>query len=550
MERSILERRVTIFALALAVLLCLCGCSSSNSAGQASNSASDQTVGDTSRFLRIASSEPFTTDPQCTDDYYDIALNVFDRLVEVQANEDGTNSFVPSLADSWEISDDGTVYTFHLHEGVKFSNGSPLTSSDVEYTVIRSLTYPDSQVDDVAEYVVGADELVEGETDKLEGFQAIDDHNFTITLTTPYAEFLALLSIPAFSILDEDATSAAGSDFGIDPSVTVGTGPFVFKEWTPGERIVLTANQDCWSGAPSCAGVIEQFVADAEAKRLMFENGELDILDLEDLGSDAEYFMRGDAYQGQLSHGNRVGLSFIGLNESIEPLNDVRVRHALQLALDRKALLMGVYGGRGALENGLYPHGLIGFNPDLPEIPYDPQAAASLLAEAGYPDGFDLQITVDKEVLNFRETATLVASMWEKVGVRTTVTMLDKDEFLELRKDGKVACYPGKFSVDYNDPDSIIYIFFGSVEDSRARSLCYTDEEVIDRVNEACFIADEDERLAEYRDLERKVVQEDCALIPLFSNEHYFAVSDRTKNFKVSWNGWTNTQYRDIVIED
>lgn len=127
--------------------------------------------------------------------------------------------------------------------------------------------------------------------------------------------------------------------------------------------------------------------------------------------------------------------------------------------------------------------------------------------------------------------------------------MLEKDEFSQLRRDGKIACYASRFSVDYNDPDAIIYVFFGDLDNARSRSLCYDNADVIRRVEAACGIIDEAARLAEYRELERVIVQDDCAWIPLFSNQHYFIVNKRVKNFRVSWNGWTNTQYRDIVIE-
>ena len=541
----------SVLALFTAVMLCISGCASASGTGGTDRAASGKDAADTSRYLRITGTEPDTADPQCTASYYNVPLNVFDRLVEVQVDDDGNSSFVPSLADSWEISDDGLVYTFHLHEGVTFSNGSPLTSSDVEYTLIRAITWPDSQAGDIGEYIVGGEELRDGKTRKLEGFRSLSDLDFTITLIDPYAAFLALLSIPQYSILDQETTEAAGDRFGKDPEVTVGTGPFVFREWNPGKEMILAANPDCWSGAPGCDGIFMHFVMDAEAKRLMFEEGELDILDLEDLGIDAEYFIRGDIYQDRLCHGRRVGLTYIALNESVKPLNDVRVRRALQLALDRSAILMNVYGGRGILENGIYPHGLIGFNPDLPEIPYDPKEAAALLAKAGYSDGFDLEITVDDVSSYYSgEILELAASMWEKIGVRTTVKTVDENTFLELRRNSQIACYASRFSVDYNDPDAMIYLFFGTEEGTRSRSLCYGREDIIDRVFNACSIVSDEERLQEYRDLERIIAQEDCAWIPLFSNDHYFIVNERVRNFRVSWNGWSDTQYRNVVIED
>ncbi len=544
-------KRKTLSLLLLTVLLVLSGCSSvTQPLPETSRSAASDDL-NTSRFLRITNEEPDTADPQCTEKFYDIALNVFDRLVETRADENGTCYFAPSLADSWEISADGLVYTFHLHEGVTFSNGSPLTSSDVEYTILRGLTHPDSMLTDIFIFIDGAEAVMSGSTEKLAGFTRISDLDFSLTLSEPYAAFLAILSIPAASILDAETTRGAADRFGTDPEVTVGTGPFRFQKWNTGSDIVLTANPVCWSGRPECDGIIINFMVDAEAKRILFEEGKLDILDLENLGNEAEYFIRGDIYQEQLCHGRRIGLSYIALNNSVKPLDDVRVRKALQLSLDREKLLTGVYSNRGLLEQGIYPHGLIGFNPELPEIPYDPKTAAALLAEAGYPKGFDLDVCVDEESTAFdHEILKLASSMWEKIGIRAHIRVLKKAEFAERRRSGGLVCYASKYSVDYNDPDAIIYTFFGSPEDTRSRSICYPREDILRRVSDACSIVDEEERLREYRELERIIVQEDCAWIPLFSNEHYFIVNKRVRNFRVSWNGWTDTQYRDVTIHE
>lgn len=171
--------------------------------------------------------------------------------------------------------------------------------------------------------------------------------------------------------------------------------------------------------------------------------------------------------------------------------------------------------------------------------------------EAGYPDGFDLELVVDDEGTYYsRQILELAAFMWGKIGVRASIRTVGTEEYLSLRKSGALACNVSRFSVDYNDPDAIIYVFFGSRENALHRGLGYENEEIIGRVNEACSILNEEERLSEHRALERTIVQEECAWIPLFSNEHYFIVSERVKNFRVSWNGWTDTPYRNVVIED
>lgn len=504
----------------------------------------------TDDFLKFVTDNPNTVDPQCTSEHYTIALNVFDRLVEVRADEErGQSEIVPSLAESWEISPDGLTYAFHLREGVTFSNGSPLTASDVGFTFRRLLTHPDACNQDIATAILGAEELMSGKAKTLAGFQAHGDYDFSFTLARPYAAFLACLSTPGASILDEESTLQAGDAFGQDPQQTIGTGAFIFQEWRPGVRMLLSANPDCWAGAPRCKGLDIELVSDFEAQRLMFERGELDILDLDNMGSEAEFFVHGDIYQDKLYKGTRVGISYIALNANVEPLGDVRVRRALQLALNRQLLLDAVFSGRGTLENGIFPRGLIGFNPDLPDIPYSPTEARRLLAEAGYPDGFSLNVSYPADATEaLRDLMTLTVSMWREIGVRPVLLEVPEAEFMEQRKSGQLACYSSTWSADFNDPDNFIYTFFGTEANTLSRSLCYADNDVMQRVRDARAIVDEKQRISEYQDLERKIVQEDAAWVPLFSKQHIFVVSDRVDGFRVSWNGWSSNSYRDVAV--
>lgn len=498
--------------------------------------------------LHIVEGSPDVVDPQCTSGYYTVALNVFDRLVEVEtAGESST--IVPSLAKSWEISDDGLVYTFHLQPDVTFSNGEALTSSDVLYTIRRLLTYPKAVNRALVSQIKGAMALRNGETTELEGFRIINDLDFEITLSAPYSAFLACLSTPGASILDETSTEAAGERFGYEAEVTIGTGPFLLKEWKTGTSMLLSANHNCWSGMPRCAEIDIQFNTDTESQRMDYINGRIDILDLEKLGDDAEFFIHGDLYQNLLVQGPRVGISYVALNQMIKPLDDVRVRKALQLALDRKMLLQVAYSGRGEIENGIFPHGLIGFNPDLPELPYDPEQAAALLKEAGFEDGFDLEMAlVTSEGSNYRQQVTLISSMWEKIGVHVTIAEMDEDAFIEKRKRGEISAYTATWSADYNDPDNFIGTFFGSVENSFGRSIGYADEDVIERITNARAIVDTNERIKEYNALEALIVQEQAAWVPLYSVQHYFIVGEGVEGFRVSWNGWSSTSYKNVSV--
>lgn len=543
-------KRAYILLSACALLLCfflLASCGQSSGASSEQQASSGKT--NTANFLVAIEEEPDTVDFQCTSIYYTIATNVFDRLVEMSADESGVVSIQPSLAESWEESKDGRTYTFHLREGVTFSNGSQLTSSDVLYTFTRLLTHPDSCNKDIVEIILGADKLESGEASELEGFEVLNDQDFVITLREPFEAFLACLSMPGASIMDAETTEAAGDKFGTDPASTVGTGPYILSSWEPQKGMLLTVNPSCWSGAPKNDGLDLRFITEQEEIRALFNEGKLDILDLDDQGNGAEYFIHGDIYQDRIHEVRRIATSYIALNESVEPLSDVRVRKALQLALDRNALLDAVYSGRGTIENGLYSHGLYGFNPDLPTIPYDVDQARQLLKEAGYENGFDLRFSVKSSSTQWEMTlAEYAVSMWNDAGIRASIEILDEDEFMAQRKSGKLACYTATWTADYNDPDNYIYTFFGNRENTTFRSLCYPREDIMERVRKARGITDHEERVKEYQDLEKIIIQDDAAWVPLFSRVYLYVTSERLQDFQCTWNGSVKNAYREMSV--
>ncbi|MBQ7670218.1 MAG: ABC transporter substrate-binding protein [Clostridia bacterium] len=531
-----------------AIILAVCSLFASCTAQNTANTSTELNL---SRFIKFPGTEPSSVDPQVISENFTVPINIFDRLVENAVSEDGKTAIAPSLAKSWNVSDDGLEYTFYLREGVYFSNGSMLEADDVLFTFTRLISNPDSKNRDLVMCIHGADALKNGETSKLEGFEIIDDLTFKITLNHPYAAFLEALTSPAASILDRTVTTDAGDDFGKLPGMTAGTGPFILNKWASNREIVMVANENYWGGAPKCEGLRMMFYSESDPLRTMFLDGELDILDLDKLGMDAEYFIRGDIYRKNLVKGDRVGITFIALNQSVEPLDDVRVRKALQTSLDRKTILRAAAEGKGYIENGILPHSLKGYDPDLEEIPFDVEAAKALLAEAGYAGGFDLDLYYsDTSSGSDKDILELASSMWSKIGVRATVRELPAAEFNEMKKAGKLSCYVGSWNANYNDPDDFVYTFFGNADNSLSNSLCYYDEDVFERAHHARAILNEDERLEEYRDLQKKIVVEDAAWIPLFSKLHFYVVSGKVGGFSMSWNGWSSVKFTGTYFID
>ena len=548
-----------MLAAALTAGLALTGCGGSktsdtteNTAGAESETAAEVKgvdVDTTGYLVAALNADIQTADVQKTSKDYEVPFNIFDRLVDVEVDADGNSKIVPSLAENWDISDDGLEYTFHLRQGVKFHNGNDFTAEDVAYTFHRMLTVEGGVNTEFIDQIKGANELLAGETDTLEGVEVVDDYTIKVTLKEPFAGFLASISSPGVSIYDSEATEAAGDQFGMDPAVAVGTGPFEFSSWSFNNQLVLTRNEDYWKGASKLPGVVIKIIPDTETQSMMFESGELDILDLDYAADSVDRFT--ETYPDQIVQGPRVGIVYFTMNFNKEPFQDVRVRKAVQMSIDRQAILDALYGGRGQVEQGIFPHGLIGFNPDQEEIKYDPEAAKALLAEAGYADGFDMEIAADSSASDTMTMALeIVSDQLAEVGIRAEIKNYDESTWLETRKSGELGSFMSTWSADYNDPDNFIYTFFGNEEKTKIRSINYPDTEVMNRVAKARTIVNEDERLAEYKALEEKIVHEDAAWVPMFSRLHLFAVSKRVEGFAPLWSGLSDQLFYNVSINE
>ncbi len=559
-----MKRRMgLVLAGTLAFSLALSGCGGSKGDGAGSESSAVQagtgeTTGasqadsgvDTAGFMMdVLNADIQTADVQKTSKDYTVPTNIYDRLVEIEVDDQGTSKIVPSLAEDWDISGDGLEYTFHLRQGVKFQNGNDFTAEDVVYTFNRLLTVQGGVNTELLDQVKGAAELIEGSADTLEGVEAVDDYTVKVTLKEPFAAFLSCLTAPGLSIYDSEATEAAGDQFGMDPAVTVGTGPFKFAGWTFNDQLVLEKNEDYWKGAPELPGVVIKIIPDTETQTMMFESGELDLIDLDFVTDAADRFL--ETYPDQIVQGPRVGITYFTMNFNIEPFQEVKVRRAVQMAIDRQAILDALYGGRGQVEHGIYPFGLIGFNDGKNKISYDPEGAKALLTEAGYGSGFTMELAADASASDTVTMALeIIKEQLAEAGIHAEIKNYDESTWLETRKAGELGSFMSTWTADFNDPENFIYTFFGNEEKTRIRSINYPDTAVMSRVSKARGIVNEDERLAEYQALEEKLIHEDAAWVPMYSRMHLWAVSKRVQNFKPVWSGVSDRMYYGVSLSE
>ena len=526
-------RLLSFAALVLAAVM-LCGCFA----------GADEEKG----LLRTAIKYDITTmDVAKTTDDYMIPMNVFDRLFETRV-QDGNAVVVPSLCTEYKVSEDGLTYEFTLMDGVVFSNGNALTASDVQYSFERLLILANQNTDIPLE-VVGGQDVMDKKTETLEGFKVADDTHFTITLSAPNAGFLAELSSPVMSIVDKESMS---DGFGTDPAAMIGTGPYIVTERVANDHYTMVYNEKYRGPEPTVKKIIVKVIEDPNTQNLMFQNGELDLIDLMNLDSAIVESTYKTVYADQVVSTPKVGLTYLTFNENQKYLKDANVRKAISMAIDVDAIIDGIYYGNAVREHGIIPTGIWAHNDSFEGYSYDPDAAKALLKEAGYKDGeISFEIAMDSGTSdgNIKLIGQFISEALKDIGINANIKSYDHAAWLDLRSSGEMDSFLASWGMDYNDPANIMYTFFGNEKNTKQRSLNYPDKETMDRVAGASAIIDDSEREAEYQALEEKLIGDDCVWCSLFAILHLYCMGDRVESFTPHWAGFSNYYASDVVLK-
>ena len=401
------------------VMVTLTGCGGSGS----DESGSSIIIGQSSEVANLNPMfQPRTPDSN-------VQCLIFDYLVIPDENL----NYVGDLAESWDISDDGTVYTFHLQEGVKWHDGEDFNADDVVFTLtaLASPEYTGGNEGRVMS-IVGASEYQAGTADSVEGIKKIDDYTVEITLASPNAAFLSnmyVAMLPEHILGEESPADWGNDDFNRAP---IGTGKYKFVEWEAGQYISLERNDEYFGTMPSIENVVVQFGADTTLVAALL-NGEIDVL----YNLPATEIENVEAVDGVgVYNYEMMSVYYIGLNQLDPDLSDLRVRQALAYALDKQTIVDTVYGETATVANDIFPDNHWSHNPDVTVYEYNPEKAMALLEEAGYTmndstgyyekDGETLHLTYDMSTsTDGRQVAALIQQYWKAIGVEMEVIEQD-----------------------------------------------------------------------------------------------------------------------------
>lgn len=326
-----------------------------------------------------------TLDPAIGYDWQNWSMikSLFSRLMDYTP---GTPDLIPSLAESFTVSPDGLVYTFKIRPGAKFSNGRAVVASDVKYSIERAVN-PKTQGPGAGFFgaIVGQPEMTAGTADSLPGIETPDDHTVVFKLSRPDATFLHVLAINFASIVPKEAVEAAAGDFGKKP---VGSGAFILKDWTIGQKLVFARNPDYFiKDVPHIDSFTVEVGQEPLVALLRLQKGEVDIAG--DGIPPAKFLemSKGPDAADMIVDGAQLHTGYITLNTKIPPLDDVKVRQALNMAINKDRLTR-IVNGRATPANQPLPPLMPGYDKSFTGYVYDPAKAKALLAEAGHPDGF------------------------------------------------------------------------------------------------------------------------------------------------------------------
>lgn len=532
-----------LVSLALAILMCLslvaCGGSSSGggnisdlAAATTEAPASTTPAADVAQEMTfVLSDEPDGIDPTVTNNSF--AMYVLCNCFEGLVTYDPSGSIVPGCAESWDISEDGTVYTFHLRDGLKWSDGTPLTANDFVYSIQRVLT-PSTTAQYysmMADYIKGAKEFYEGTATAEElGTKALDDQTLEITLIQPTSFFIDVVSMWCYFPVQEATISANGDRWTASADTYISNGPFKMEQINLGEGYVLVKNENYWDADNvTLEKLTFRFILDSATALTAYESGDVD--GIRSIPS-ADY-ARLVASNAGVNVVPNYGTVYYNINCSKAPYDDPLVRKALNLAIDRKTIIENVvqidaepaysflapgYGVDG--KDITADRGTFGLSETA-----DVEAAQAALAEAGYPNGEGFPTLQLSYYSNdtVKKVVEAMAEMFKtNLNINVEISSNDWAIYYESIQTGDYEVGAMGWSADYLNPMSFLPLF--KTGDSTNNAF-YSNSAYDDLVNQIMMETDA-AAAAELTLQADEIVSNDYVCIPLYYKSNSYLMKD------------------------
>lgn len=505
-----------------------------------------------------------------------VALNIYNGLIEL----DDSLNLVPSLAEHWEVSDDGLTYTFHLREGVRFADdpcfpggrGRELEAADVKYSLER---IADPGVASVGWWLFNGrveginafrEELAAARREgrepglkEVSGYRVIDSRTFQVRLTQPLAFFPYVLAMSYGFVVPREAVEYYGEDFDYHP---VGTGPFVLESYVPDHEIVLARNSGYWERdeegrpLPYLDKVHLRTAREGVVAFFGFERGVYDAMGIPNELWDKVITPGGELRpryaRFRLDHATEMAVFYYGFLMT-DPLfgTNKKLRQALNWAIDREGIIEALLDGRAEPARGIYPPSMPGYEPLAEGYGYSPERARALLAEAGYPEGRglpELTLTVPAQTTREQAIEVAVQAMLRQIGVRIRIERLSWPQFLEAADANRLSFFRLGWIADYPDPENFLALFItDNFSPHGPNQTLYSNPEVDRLYEEALRERDPARRMRLYAEAERIIV-DDAPWIFLFSSKRYRLTQPYVRG--LAMNGMGIAHYKNVWLDE
>ena len=540
----------TALAIVLGLSLTACGKSADTTVASESNGATAVTADESatvtqaegSKVLRVGlpsiPDQPFNPG-QITNTWSDIEAPIFETLI----NMDGNGNYSAGLAKDWSLSDDSLTFTLNLRDGVKFSDGSDLTSEDVKFTLEYFGSENSNQADGnlIRKYV--------------KDIETPDDYTVVLHFGEPVAEFEYLLSSNGTGtglVLPSDYFEKVGEEaFGQNP---VGTGPFVLDSFTPGDTVEYSVNENYWGEKPKYDKLIIKQYAEESTRVAALQAGEIDFAPV---GANSVSAIEStDGFKIEESpYASTLGLFIAGAYDNTgAALQDVRVREALSLAINRDEIVSAVFENNAIAAGvwGLYPftYGYDGSRDTA--APYDPEKAKALLAEAGYPDNFsnpEIPLYYSLTTVWGDDIAQTVIAYLQQIGLQVKLVPVDATELGKLRKTKPV---PAEFEgavYFFNPPKKYsAYDAFAPFYPSTSYIGLIQGNDAFDKDVADIIALYGDERVKQVNKV-LETVENEKVTVPLVYPGEYYAVSDNIASFNKDASGHIGNWWKEFELK-